>query len=91
MMPLLRAIAEKIGVPAPEPAARAVGSPEAEDELYLSAREVVMAAGLAPTSYLQRKLGVGYARAARLMDLLEENGVVGVADGARPRRVLMSK
>ena len=42
----------------------------------------------ASTSYLQRKLGIGYARAARLMDLLEERGVIGAADGAKPRGVI---
>ena len=91
VMPLLRAIAEKVGVPVPELVACAIESPEAEDELYSSAREVVVAARLASTFYLQRKLGVGYARAARLIDLLEENGVVGVADGARPRQILVAK
>ena len=39
-------------------------------------------------TYLQRKLGIGYARAARLMDLLEERGVIGPADGAKPRDVI---
>ena len=91
VMPLLRAIAEKVGVPVPDPVVRAIGSPEAEDELYSSAREIVVTAGLVSTSYLQRKLGVGYARAARLIDLLEENGIVGAADGARPRQVLVAK
>ena len=47
-----------------------------------------MKAGKASTSYLQRKLRVGYARAARLVDLLQERGVIGAADGARPREVL---
>ncbi len=58
------------------------------DPLYDEAREAVVAAGKASTSYLQRKLRVGYARAARLIDLLEENGVIGPGDGARPREVL---
>lgn len=61
---------------------------ENEDDLYEEAREIVVHAGKASTSYLQRKLRVGYARAARLMDLLEENGVIGPADGSRPRDVL---
>lgn len=91
VMPLLRAVAEKLGIPVPEPAVHPVGSPEAEDELYPSARDVVIAAGIASTSHLQRKLGVGYARAARLVDLLEENGVVGPADGARPRQLLLNE
>lgn len=59
-----------------------------EDELYEDARAVVVEAGKASTSYIQRKLKVGYSRAARLIDLLEERGVVGPADGAKPREVL---
>lgn len=62
--------------------------PEDDDELYQEAKEMVMQIGKASTSYIQRKLRVGYARAARLMDLLEERGVIGPADGARPREVL---
>lgn len=58
------------------------------DDLYEDAREVVMRAGKASTSYLQRRLKVGYARAARLMDMLEERGVVGPGEGAKPREVL---
>lgn len=61
---------------------------EDDDALYEEARECVMEAGKASTSYLQRKLKVGYARAARLMDILEERGVVGPADGSKPREVL---
>ncbi len=59
-----------------------------EDELYASAKQTVLEAGKASTSYLQRKLGVGYARAAKLIDMLEERGVVGPADGAKPRGVI---
>jgi len=59
------------------------------DDLYEEAREEVVRAGKASTSYLQRKLGVGYARAARLMDMLEERGVVGPGSGSKPREVLM--
>lgn len=59
-----------------------------EDDLYETAREEVIKAGKASTSYIQRKLRVGYARAARLMDMLEERGVIGPAEGAKPREVL---
>ncbi len=59
-----------------------------DDELYEEAREIVMSAGKASTSYLQRKLKVGYARAARLIDLLEERGVVGPGSGAKAREVI---
>ena len=59
-----------------------------EDELYEEARQCVIEAGRASTSYLQRKLKLGYARAARLMDKLEERGVIGPGDGAKPREVL---
>jgi len=59
-----------------------------EDELYESAREAVTTAGKASTSYIQRKLGVGYSRAAKLMDMLEERGVIGPANGSKPREVI---
>ncbi len=59
-----------------------------DDALYEEARAIIIEAGKGSTSYLQRKLKVGYARAARLMDMLEERGVIGAADGAKPREVL---
>lgn len=59
-----------------------------DDDLYEEAKDVVVSAGKASTSYLQRKLRVGYSRAARLMDILEERGVIGPADGAKPREIL---
>ena len=59
-----------------------------DDDMYEQARAAVLEAGKASTSYLQRKLRVGYARAARLVDLLEERGVIGPGDGAKPREVL---
>lgn len=65
------------------------GGDDSEDELYNDARYAVMEAGKASTSYLQRKLRIGYARAARLIDLLEENGVIGPGDGAKPREILV--
>jgi S-DNA-T family DNA segregation ATPase FtsK/SpoIIIE len=60
-----------------------------EDEMYEQAREEVVRSGKASTSYLQRKLGVGYARAARIMDMLEEKGVISAGDGAKRREVLI--
>ena len=59
------------------------------DDLYEDARATVIEAGKASTSYLQRKLRVGYSRAARLMDMLEDRGVIGPADGSKPREILM--
>lgn len=61
---------------------------DSDDDLYLEAKAAVEEAGRASTSYLQRKLRIGYSRAARLMDILEEKGVIGPADGSRPRDVL---
>lgn len=59
-----------------------------DDELYEEARATVMGAGKASTSFLQRKLRIGYARAARLIDMLEERGVIGPGSGAKPRDVI---
>lgn len=61
---------------------------EDDDELYEEARRAVIEAGKASSSYLQRKLKVGYARAARLIDMLEEKGVIGPGDGAKPREII---
>jgi S-DNA-T family DNA segregation ATPase FtsK/SpoIIIE len=58
-----------------------------EDDMYEQARDTVIETGKASTSFLQRKLGVGYSRAARLMDMLEQKGVIGPANGAKPREV----
>lgn len=65
------------------------GGGDEADELYEEAVEVVRAADKASTSLLQRRLKVGYARAARLMDMMEERGVIGPGDGAKPREVLL--
>ena len=64
------------------------GDDDIDDTLYEEARATVEAAGRASTSYLQRKLKIGYSRAARLMDVLEAQGVIGPADGSKPREVL---
>ncbi|MFT5359583.1 MAG: S-DNA-T family DNA segregation ATPase FtsK/SpoIIIE [Candidatus Paceibacteria bacterium] len=58
-----------------------------DDDLYEEARELVINTKKASTSYLQRKLKIGYSRAARLIDILEERGVVGPANGSKPRDV----
>jgi S-DNA-T family DNA segregation ATPase FtsK/SpoIIIE len=60
-----------------------------EDPLYEEAKRVVIEARKASASLLQRRLRIGYARAARLIDMLEEKGVVGPADGAKPREILL--
>ncbi|MFH1392207.1 MAG: DNA translocase FtsK [bacterium] len=64
---------------------------EPDDDLYEQAKELVIRSRRASASMLQRYLKVGYARAARLLDILEANGVVGPGDGARPRDVLIKK
>lgn len=64
---------------------------DGEDDLLDEAKEVVVRAGKASASLLQRRLRVGYARAARLLDILEERGVIGPADGARPREILVKE
>jgi S-DNA-T family DNA segregation ATPase FtsK/SpoIIIE len=61
------------------------------DTLYEQAQELVIETGTASTTYLQRKLKIGYARAASLMDELEKNGIISAQEGARPRRILNSK
>jgi S-DNA-T family DNA segregation ATPase FtsK/SpoIIIE len=59
------------------------------DSLYEEAKKVVIEYRKASASLLQRRLKIGYARAARLLDILEENNVVGQADGAKPREILV--
>lgn len=61
-----------------------------EDELFQDAVELVMATQQASSSMLQRKFRIGYTRAARLVDAMEEKGIVGPADGSKPRPLLMS-
>jgi DNA segregation ATPase FtsK/SpoIIIE-like protein len=62
-----------------------------EDELYQLAKEAVIKANKASASYLQRKFEIGYARAARLLDMLEENGIIGPGIGATPRKVFKTE
>jgi S-DNA-T family DNA segregation ATPase FtsK/SpoIIIE len=61
---------------------------EENDELYQDAVRLVIEFGKASTSLLQRRLRIGYGRAAHLIDLMEKDGIVGAADGPKPREVL---
>ena len=72
---------------------KAAGEPEpgSDEDVLERAIEVVVEAGQASTSSLQRRLKLGYARAARMMDELEQMGVIGPYEGAKPRKVLMTK
>ena len=67
----------------------AVVGNEEGDDLYEEAKDTVIKSGKASASLLQRRLRVGYARAARLLDILEANGVIGQADGSKPREILV--
>ena len=60
---------------------------EMEDDLYNDALEIIKEAGKASASLLQRRLRIGYARAARLLDIMEDKGIIGPANGAKPREV----
>jgi len=92
-----------LGAPAPEAGSGAAFNPNTafgsdmnldssslddDDDMYEPAKEAVIAAGKASTSYIQRKLGIGYSRAAKLMDMLEEHGVIGPANGSKPREII---
>ena len=79
--------AEVVEGPAKSTAEFDLGS---DDTLLAEAQETVVRAGKASASLLQRRLRVGYARAARLLDLLENKGIIGPGDGAKPREVLVS-
>lgn len=66
-------------------------SPGSDEDILERAIEIVVEAGQASTSSLQRRLKLGYARAARMMDELEQMGVIGPYEGAKPRKTLMTK
>ena len=76
------------------PEGKGGGSPasdgDTEDEMLMPAIECVVEAGMCSTSFLQRKLKLGYSRAARIVDMMEEMGVVGPFEGSKPRSVKMS-
>lgn len=67
------------------------GMESVDDDLYDEAVQVVMNSGQASASLLQRRLRVGYARAARLLDIMEQEGVIGPANGAKPRDILVDQ
>ncbi len=70
------------------PGSKSSDSSEDQDELLPQAKDVIVKAQKASASLLQRRLRVGYARAARILDILEEQGFIGPANGAKPREVL---
>lgn len=63
---------------------------EGDDAMLNDAINIIRSTGQASTSFLQRKLRIGYARAGRIMDILEEKGIVGPADGSKPRKILIT-
>lgn len=69
----------------------ASGEESERDALYERAVELVTMNGQASTSFIQRRLRVGYNRAARMIEMMEEDGVIAPADGAKPREVLVRK
>lgn len=62
-----------------------------EDELFMEAQDIIIKAGKASTSMLQRRLSIGYGRAAKILDMLEEAGVIGPSNGSKPREVMVSR
>lgn len=76
---------------APEMGSGMSGDGGVDDPLFEEAKRIAVAAGKVSASLLQRRLRVGYARAARLLDRLEEKGVIGVAEGNKPREVLVQR
>ena len=62
-----------------------------KDELYDKAVETVLQSGQASASHLQRRLELGYARAARIIDQMEDAGLIGPKDGSKPREILIDR
>ena len=88
----LKAQAKPQYIEIPQPGANGmtngVGNAEDRDDLYDKAIEMVSHSGIASASLIQRRLRVGYPRAARMIEMMEEDGIVGPATGAKPREVL---
>jgi len=78
---------EDIDTASPQPNLEEFSDDDSDDEVYNEALQVVMEAQKASASLLQRRLKIGYARAARLLDIMEAKGVIGPGDGAKPREV----
>ena len=73
--------------PSPTP----VSQKDEYDELFPAAVDVIFDTGIASVSMIQRRLKLGYARAARLVDMMEEHGIIGPFEGSKPRKILMSR
>jgi S-DNA-T family DNA segregation ATPase FtsK/SpoIIIE len=67
------------------------GPADDQDEMFEEAKRAILESGKASASFLQRRLRLGYARAARILDELEEAGIIGPSQGAKPREILVSK
>jgi S-DNA-T family DNA segregation ATPase FtsK/SpoIIIE len=88
---LLEAPKDENGKPIHGGGSDAAEGSDADDELFQDAVRVVCEAGRASTSTLQRRLRIGYGRAAHLIDLMERDGIVGPPDGTRPRELLKGR
>jgi S-DNA-T family DNA segregation ATPase FtsK/SpoIIIE len=71
--------------------AGALGEGDEGDPLYEEAKEMIINAGKASASLLQRRFRIGYARAARILDILEANGVIGPAEGSKARQIMIEE
>ena len=88
---LLAAPKDENGVTGDETVGEGEAAEDVDDDLYQDAVRVVCEMGRASTSTLQRRLRIGYGRAARLIDLMEKDGIVGPPDGTKPREVLKGR
>jgi S-DNA-T family DNA segregation ATPase FtsK/SpoIIIE len=73
------------------PASQGEPKEEQKDPLFRKAVELILITGQASASYLQRKLKLGYARAARIIDQMEQEGIVGPSEGSKPRDILVDR